>query len=219
MNNEELINFLQAKETITINDENPLFLTSDLHFFHKRIVEFTGRPTLIDNHTEWLVRQINNKVSINASVFHLGDMFFSCTNEEAVNVLLRLNGNWSFVLGNHCNPSKLLTVVNTVNNMKGSTHKVVGWYYRLLVRIEPKIKNEKVYKKQLILSHFPIEDWEAMSHGSYMIHGHCHAKTVTHDDKPMSQPNNRLDVGLDNNPNWEPFSFEEAVRTIKTNNK
>ena len=213
------LKYLEAKGTIIVDADNPLYFTSDLHFFHKRIVEFTGRPTLIENHVQWLIGRINNKVPTKASVYHLGDMFFSCTNEEAIKVLSNLNGTWHFVLGNHDNVSKLATIVNSVNYLKGTDHKIVGWYFRLLVKIPSLVKNEKDYKKQLILSHFPIEDWESMSHGSYMIHGHCHAKTVTHDDKPMSQPNNRLDVGLDNNPNWEPFSFEEAVRTIKTNKK
>lgn len=209
-----MLELLQAKETITINSPSCLFFTSDPHFFHQKIVEFTGRPTTIEEHNNWLVNQYNSKIPQNAFVFCLGDMFFKSTNEEAVEILFNLNGNWTFILGNHDNPSKMLTVVNTVNSMKGTSHKVVGWYYRLLVRIEPPVKGEKVYKKQCILSHFPIEDWEAVSYGSLMLHGHVHGAKETHEGMLLSSPKNRLDVGIDNNPNFEPFSFQDVLNIL-----
>jgi hypothetical protein len=69
--------------------------------------------------------------------------------------------------------SKLETVINTVNKLKGTNHRCLGWYHKLLVKQEPKVKGEKWYKKLMILCHFPIEDWDSKHHGSAMIHGHC----------------------------------------------
>ena len=161
-------------ETFTISETNQLFFVSDLHFFHKKIIEFTGRPTTLENLNNWIIQQCNSVIpNKHSTVLHLGDMFFSCTNEQAVEILSQLNGDWWFVLGNHDNPSKLETVINTVNKLKGTNHRCLGWYHKLLVKQEPKVKGEKCYKKLLILCHFPIEDWDSKHYGSAMIHGHC----------------------------------------------
>ena len=161
-------------ETFTISETNQLFFVSDLHFFHKKIIEFTGRPTTLENLNNWIIQQCNSVIpNKHSTVLHLGDMFFSCTNEQAVEILSQLNGDWWFVLGNHDNPSKLETVINTVNKLKGTNHRCLGWYHKLLVKQEPKVKGEKWYKKLLILCHFPIEDWDSKHYGSAMIHGHC----------------------------------------------
>ena len=161
-------------ETFTISETNQLFFVSDLHFFHKRIVEFTGRPTTFEKLTPWLIQQCNSTIpKQHATVLHLGDMFFGCTTAEAAAVLEQLNGNWWFVLGNHDNPAKLQEIINLVNNKTGSKHRILGWYHRLLVKVPPKEKNQKMMKKLLVLCHFPIEEWDGMDYGAYMIHGHC----------------------------------------------
>ena len=74
-------------ETFTISENNQLFFVSDLHFFHKRIVEFTGRPTTFEELSEWIITQCNNKIpkpkkGEKVTTIHLGDFAFSCTNEQ-----------------------------------------------------------------------------------------------------------------------------------------
>lgn len=197
-------------ESFDLTPEKNLILTSDLHFFHKRIIEFTGRPTTYPELNGWIIKQCNSKIPVEGStVIHLGDMFFGCTNEEAVEVLSSLNGDWWFILGNHDNPAKLETIINTVNKIKGTSHRVLGWYHKLLVKVPPKSQTDKVYKKLLILCHFPIEDWDSKHYNSAMIHGHVHGSTSSHGGKGLSKIPNRFDVGIDNSHDFTPFSFQE----------
>ena len=201
-------------ETFIVSETNQLFFVSDLHFFHKKIVDFTGRPTTFENLTSWIITQCNNKIPVSGStVIHTGDMFFSCTNDQAVEVLSQLNGDWWFILGNHDNEGKLKTVIETVNKLKGTNHRILGWYHRLLVKVPPQVKNEKWNKRLLILCHFPIEDWDSKHYGSAMVHGHVHGGGSDHDGHGLAKLPNRFDVGIDNSHTWSPFTYQE-LRTI-----
>ena len=193
-------------ERLEITSSSPLFFTSDLHYFHKRICDFTERKkyTNTEQHNQWLIQQLNKTIPVTSDTvkpvtLHLGDMFFSCTNEEAINVLSQLNGDWWFVLGNHDSTGKLETVINTVNQMKGTNHRLLGWYYRLNIVEKSDIKDKKDFKKLVILCHFPIESWDSMGRGSLLLYGHMHSMTIDHHSgQQMRTIPNRLDCGIDN---------------------
>ena len=201
-------------ETFEVSENNQLYFTSDLHYFHKRIVEFTGRPTTFENLTQWITTQCNSKIpkpekGKKVTTIHLGDFAFSCTNEELVEVLKSLNGDWWFILGNHDNAGKLITAINTVNAETGTNHRLLGWYYRILATKQSAVKTEKKHKKLLVLCHFPIEDWDSKHYSSAMIHGHVHGNTSLHDGEVLRKIPNRFDVGIDNSHTWSPFSYDD----------
>ena len=224
---------IQTKpETFIVSENNPLYFCSDLHFFHKRICDFTERKkhTTIENHSNWLIQQCNNVVPVNttdennivsnSTVLHLGDFMFSCTNEEAVNVLSQLNGDWWFVLGNHDNVGKLETIINTVNQMKGTNHRVLGRYYEFMIVEKAKIRDQKDYKKLVCLCHYPIESWNAMGRGSYHLMGHLHFNKIDHHTgQKMREIPNRLDVGIDAAygllDEHKPFTWNEVKSIIR----
>lgn len=204
--------FQSKPEKFNYSQNNQLFFTSDMHAFHKRIVEFTGRPTLIENHNEWLIKQCNSVIPVATSelkvtTIHHGDFLFSCTNEEAERFLSRLNGDWWFVLGNHDNPEKLITVINTVNKTKGTNHRILGWYYRLLVTSPSLEPNGKSSKKMVVMCHFPIHEWDSMDRGSYHTFGHLHGGGSQHSGFPLPNMPNRMDVGIDGDTNNKPISW------------
>ena len=69
-------------------------------------------------------------------------------------------------------------------------------------------------KKLLVLCHFPIEEWDGMGYGAYMIHGHLHGGGSEHSDYPLKKMPNRFDVGIDNSHTHTPFTYEELRRCI-----
>ena len=207
-------------EIFEVSENNQLYFTSDLHYFHKRIVDFTGRPTTFENLTQWITTQCNSKIpkpekGKKVTTIHLGDFAFSCTNEELVEVLKSLNGDWWFILGNHDSAGKLITAINTVNAETGSNHRLLGWYYRLLVTKQPVDKTKKKSKKLVILCHFPIEDWESKHYNSAMIHGHVHGGGSDHDGHGLTRIPNRFDVGIDNSHTWSPFSYDDLCIILR----
>jgi calcineurin-like phosphoesterase family protein len=170
----------------------------------KELLEFGIDPKTSYGYAEW---KKNEKQRKKRNILQAGNIWVS-------KYLEQLNGNWWFVLGNHDNPAKLQEIINLVNNKTGSKHRILGWYHRLLVKVPPKEKNQKMMKKLLVLCHFPIEEWDGMGYGAYMIHGHLHGGGSEHSDYPLKKMPNRFDVGIDNSHTYTPFTYEELRRCI-----
>lgn len=80
---------------------NRIFIISDTHFGHKKIVGYepNTRPfNSIEEHDEHLVTLWNSTVKPKDTVWHLGDVLFG---RAAFATLKRLNGVKKLVMGNH----------------------------------------------------------------------------------------------------------------------
>jgi len=80
---------------------NRIFIISDTHFGHKKIVGYEPhtRPfNSIEEHDEHLVTLWNSAVKPKDTVWHLGDVLFG---RAAFATLKRLNGVKKLVMGNH----------------------------------------------------------------------------------------------------------------------
>lgn len=131
-----------------------IFITSDTHFSHKKIIEFEAkhRPfKTIDEHDEELIKRWNAKVGKRDTVWHLGDFCFS---EKALEIAGRLNGIKKLVLGNH-------DMLATDKYLK-YFNKVYG----------------AVSYKGYILTHMPVHPNQKYRYKGN-IHGHMHSKSVT----------------------------------------
>lgn len=150
--------------------------TSDLHFSHKNICDYTdrGRVTNKQDHDEWLIALWNNTVSKDDVVWHLGDFMFG---HKLKSITDRLNGQINFIKGNHDSNTNL---TDLCRNSDGRL-KYHGHYLE-----------DKSHKDvHLVLHHFPIISWHKQAYGSIHLHGHCHGNlTIKH--------GRMLDVGIDN---------------------
>lgn len=80
---------------------NNFWFTSDLHFWHKGVIEFCKRPwTTPEEMNAGLIRNWNACVGENDLIFILGDMFFCGTN-KAKEIMSQLKGKKILVRGNH----------------------------------------------------------------------------------------------------------------------
>lgn len=164
--------------------------TSDLHFFHRNIVQYSGRPWTFEDQTIELIERWNNKVGLLDDVYHLGDFAFANAKQtnKVIDIIKQLNGVIRFIRGNHCHTRMWETIEQA--NM---AH--VEW-----VKDYAEIK---VDGQKIILCHYPFEVWNGSHHGSWHLHGHCHGS--------LPAVGKRLDVGIDNHPNFEVFSYEEVA--------
>lgn len=130
------------------------FITSDLHFFHKNIIEYCKRPFVsVDEMNSTLIKNWNNAVTKNDKIFILGDMFFKVSKEVILSIMQGLNGQKVLILGNHDNHSlEFYREVGFIN----------VYYYPIL------------YTNSCIFSHYPLEDTK----GFINIHGHIHEKVI-----------------------------------------
>lgn len=134
-------------------DNRKYFVTSDLHFYHKRIMDFCPetRPwNSLDEMHESLISHWNSKVSQEDIVFHLGDFSFG-NKEQTLYILSKLNGNIVHIYGNH---AKVLR----------DQIKVTGYDYLEI----------KYNKTHIVMNHYPQYVWNRSHYGSIMLFGHCH---------------------------------------------
>ena len=151
------------------------FFTSDLHFFHKKICEYTNRNlfTTPEEHTDWVIDIINKQVNSQSTLYHLGDFAFSSDPKEIEAVLNRINCQVRCIKGNHCS-SKTWKRVSSPRLQSFKDYE------------EIKLSNGKT----ACLFHFPMHVWHKQHYGSYHLHGHCHGS--------YQGQGKILDVGLDN---------------------
>lgn len=166
---------------------NNIWFTADLHFLHPKIVKVCNRPISVQDHDEWLIERINEKVSKHDTLYILGDVTMS-NRENTEEIIKRINGQKHLILGNHDKNLKNSKVFESVSQ----------------------IKNIKVNKKtkpvDIILCHYPIASWEDKVKGSYHLHGHTHGR--------FKNSGKSYDVGVDNN-NYLPVSLETILGILK----
>ena len=154
---------------------NKVFFTSDLHLFHKKIVEFTNRniETSQERHEEWLIDLWNAQVHKGDLVYILGDVSFAKDADETESVLRKLNGQKFVVKGNHDKSEDLDKLV--------SSNAIVKW---------EQYKERKVNNQHICMFHFPIMSWHKQHYGSWHLHGHSHGMLKESKGK-------MLDAGID----------------------
>lgn len=170
-----------------------IFVTSDIHFSHERIMEYCPESrnfSSIEEMNETIVCNWNNTVSENDSVYILGDLFFGKV-ETAINYINRLNGKLFLVKGNHDHSKKIK------HESISSRFEWIRPYYELHHN-----------KRLVVMFHFPIEQWNQRHRGAYHTHGHLHSKN------PEKLEHRRYDVGLDGSPNFAPYNLDELLIDI-----
>lgn len=82
-----------------------IWFTSDLHFFHDRILEFHPKRkeifgSTVEKAKEAMIQLWNSRVNKKDTVYILGDLAFGEI-EDKRKLFQRLNGNKVLILGNH----------------------------------------------------------------------------------------------------------------------
>ncbi len=77
-----------------------LWFTADLHLLHPNIVKYCSRPISPEDHDQWLIERINERVSKKDTLYILGDI--SMANRSKTEKLLStIHGRKHLILGNH----------------------------------------------------------------------------------------------------------------------
>jgi len=132
-------------------DEKGFYVTSDLHLFHRNIIEYCDRPfKSVEEMNAVLFANWNRTVSNEDVIFFLGDFIFG-RKTNAKKIWEALNGEKYFLHGNHDKRlGKFSEDVLTTNCRQNITVR-----YR---------------EKDIVLSHFPLPDY----HGDILLYGHVH---------------------------------------------
>lgn len=178
-----------------------IYITSDLHFYHKNIIKFqpNRRCSTIEEMNEKLIEEWNSLVKNEDTIYHLGDFSFKKPKE----ILNRLNGKKIFIMGNHdkkewfLKSGKFNECVNIEARMVWDEEIPFGEVHSYL-----EIKHNEF---DICLFHFPITHWHKQEHGSLHFHGHTHGSFDNH--------GRSIDVGYDKHNRI--LLLDEAIDMVK----
>ena len=176
---------------------NKIWFTSDLHFWHKNICKYCGRPyETVEQMNAGIIANWNELISDDDFVFILGDLGF-CGIEKLRDAISQLKGQIYVIQGNH-DSDKNLEKLKEEGFIKDYTK----------IQYITIIGDEECPEQELTLCHFPMIDWYNKEKGSWMVHGHQHQLPET-----PSCSEKHWDVGLDKNYG-KPITFEQLKINI-----
>ena len=128
------------------------YYISDLHIGHKNVIKFDNRPFFdLKEMLETIITKWNNAVKPTDEVYILGDFFWD--NDEAPDILSRLNGKKYLIKGNH----------DRLNSQMKSHFEWVKDYDEI-----------KDNGRHVVLCHYPIAHWHNADYGYIHLYGHIH---------------------------------------------
>lgn len=170
-----------------------IFLTSDTHFNHENILNFTDGDgnkvrTFHDVHhmNEIMINNWNKIVHPGDKIYHLGDVYFG-NQQRADEILSRLNGKKRLIVGNHD------TIYGKGNILQKHFEKIYMW------------RNFKEYN--MVLTHVPIHE-SSFRKVEYNVHGHIHQQK-----SPTAQ---HICVCVEHT-DYTPVHIEEVIKRYKNN--
>jgi calcineurin-like phosphoesterase family protein len=153
------------------------YVTSDIHFGHKNIMNFCPETRArFNNNVEYMNEKIvlewNELIGENDHTYILGDVAF-CSHLTAARLLNRCNGAKTLIIGNH--DTKLIKQKEFID---------------CFIEITP-YKHITHNGNRVIMFHYPIAEWDQMHRGSVHLHGHLHG------GRSGLEGSRALDVGMD----------------------
>lgn len=167
-----------------------IFFVSDTHWGHANVIRYSNRPfTDVDHMNEILVKNWNEVVKPEDTVWHLGDFAFM-SYPEFKKLIWRLNGNINVCLGNH---DKVI-IGHQKELLSMGKIKSIQHYVEL-----------KIEGTMIVLAHYGHRVWNKSHYGSIMLYGHSHGSLP-----PFGKS---VDVGVDCKEitsEYRPVSLEEV---------
>lgn len=183
------------------HDSRKIFFTSDLHLGHEGVLQFATRPFgSVEKMDETLIRNWNETVPSDGLVFVLGDIGF-CSAERLEEFFNQLNGSKILIRGNHDSKFKD-TLLKSL---------FIEIYDLIYIRIQDAETSEFQY---MVLSHYPMLDWQSSFRGAWQLFGHLHTRNIPEFDTVRKHLfATQYDVGVDNN-GFSPVSFQQVKSII-----
>lgn len=182
------------------------FFTSDQHFGHKNIIQYSGRPFSSASEMDAaLIERWNAQVGPDDVVYHLGDFTFS-GRKLARKCFRRLNGEIK-VLGCHWHHDhRWLPQEFGASDYESKAGQPVEILPPMVV-LELEELGDGRYPQVIVLCHYPLAEWDRQHHGAWHLHGHSHG---THQGQGAM-----MDVGVDCTQ-YQPISLDQVAEVMRS---
>lgn len=210
-----------------------IYFCSDFHYSHVNLCRGTSKWSnkeencrnfnTIEEMNEAIVKSINSVVKADDTLYHLGDWslggwenIWNLRKQIVCENIIQINGNHDEAISKDKFFPFLEKQGNIIYEISDKTK------YRSLGMLKNKSDVTardmftKVYSNRLriviegqeiILDHFPLEEWENMGTGTWHLYGHSHHNL---DNTETSTKYKRMDVGW----NGKVYSFDEIKKIM-----
>lgn len=193
---------------IKIEKDRKVFVTSDTHYGHKNIcrgvtawrlpdgsipIDQTRDFETMDEMNDAIINNINSVVGQDDVLIHLGDWSFGGFENIQKFRDRIVCKEIHLILGNHDH--------HIENNREGCQElfSSVNHYTKLMYKYDT-----------IVLMHYPIDSWDGLNKGHIHLHGHCHLP-----QQKVFGKGRRMDVGIDGNMFFMPYSLDNVVKIVK----
>jgi calcineurin-like phosphoesterase family protein len=193
---------------IKIEKDRKVFVTSDTHYGHKNIcrgvtawrlpdgsipIDQTRDFETMDEMNDAIINNINSVVGQDDVLIHLGDWSFGGFENIKKFRDRIVCKEIHLILGNHDH--------HIENNREGCQElfSSVNHYTKLMYKYDT-----------IVLMHYPIDSWDGLNKGHIHLHGHCHLP-----QQKVFGKGRRMDVGIDGNMFFMPYSLDNVVKIVK----
>ena len=164
-----------------------IYFTADLHLGHEEVIAKRQRPfASVTDMNEGLIRNYNQRVGENDTVYILGDLCHRVPLEEANALIARLNGRKILLRGNH-----------DID------------YDPALFEAVHDFLMEDFDGRRFVMMHYALIDWPRRKKGGIHLHGHMH-ESRAYNEGNRAKGLFRYDVGVDAN-DYRPVSLPEIL--------
>lgn len=165
-----------------------IYFTSDLHLYHRNIIEYSNRPfSSLEEMNFKLIENINNTVDYDDTLYILGDFSFT-TVARSLEIIKTINcNNIIFTQGNH-------DQARFVNKLLSLNKNITAYFINERPCFE--LDDTRVH-----FNHTP--SLESDIDTNIYLHGHIHTEGTETINKQ-----NHYDVGVDNN-SFRPISLQK----------
>lgn len=189
----------------------------------------TRNYSRLEDMNDAIIYEINSVVGEDDELYHLGDWSFGGI-ENIWNFRKQIKcKNIHLVEGNHdhhISKNKILPnchydfkdvelIVDGPNPKRygDDRDELFDVYAQDLFKSVSKMLIEKVGKTEIVMTHYPFEQWKDMDRGTWHLHGHCHGNLGVDEFR-------RIDVGLDAT-GFKVLSFDEIsdIMSKRTNKR
>lgn len=142
------------------------YFISDLHLFHENCLKFDKRPFKdIEVMHDIIIKNWNEKVTNNDTVYILGDISMRGTSIELIKLVSTLKGHKVLVKGNH----------DQVKDYRyQQLFQEIVDYKEAQTTLPKENDPTRRVSVNVVLSHYPILMWNKQHYGYVHLYGHVH---------------------------------------------
>lgn len=180
-----------------------IWFTSDNHFGHANIIQYSKRPfSSVEEMDAEMISRWNIMVRDDDIVYHLGD--FTLGNFDVARKYFSQLKGFIHILGNPWHhDSRWLNTANMLVSNGDQPIKVLP----PMVVLEFNGYSDTNYPQVLVLCHYPIGEWDRKHYGAWHLHGHSHGR-YAHKANDLA-----FDIGVDCNQ-FFPINLDGVARQM-----